>query len=152
MDIEHIRTLRDIVRKFDRELFFQNVASCCNGISPAQCHALLEIERLGKTTVGELAQNLALDKSTVSRTIDGLVNISLIDRVIPKENRRMSVVSLTEAGQKVCKTINYTNDGYFESVLCQFSDDEISEIIRLFAKFTSGMKDNRLSEVGKCCG
>lgn len=151
MTKNQIRDLRNIIRQFDRELFFQNVASCCNGISPAQCHALLEIEKQSVTTVGELAQNLSLDKSTVSRTVEGLVNISLINREIPKENRRTSIIKLTESGKKVCKTIHYANDEYFEQVLSQFNEDEVSQFISHLGKFTNGMQRQRKTDASSCC-
>ena len=38
MDKEFIKKLREHLRIFDRELYLQNNASCCNGISLAQCH------------------------------------------------------------------------------------------------------------------
>ncbi|MCK4750392.1 MAG: MarR family transcriptional regulator, partial [Bacteroidales bacterium] len=88
MKKEYIQHFREILRIFDREVFLQNNASCCNGISLAQCHTLLEIEKNSEISVSDLAMNLSLDKSTVSRTVDGLVNIGMVDRVIPKENRR----------------------------------------------------------------
>ncbi len=48
-----------------------------NGISLAQCHTLLEIEKSHEISISELANTLSLDKSTVSRTVDGLVNINM---------------------------------------------------------------------------
>jgi DNA-binding MarR family transcriptional regulator len=70
-----IEQFRQILRDFGREINLQNSASCCRGISVAQCHTLLEIEKHREISVTDLARNLSLDKSTVSRTVDGLVNI-----------------------------------------------------------------------------
>ena len=77
MENKYINQFREIIRIFDREVSFQNSASCCNGISVAQCHTLLEIENNNEISISELAGNLSLDKSTVSRTVEGLVNINL---------------------------------------------------------------------------
>lgn len=139
MDKEYIRHFREILRVFDRELYLQNNASCCKGVSLAQCHTLLEIEKNDEISVTELAKNLALDKSTVSRTVDGLVNLKLADRVIPKENRRKAMIHLTDNGQQVCKTINYTNDTYISTVLKDFSDEERLQFLNLFRKLTCNM-------------
>ena len=143
MNKEFIHLFRETMRTFDREIFYQNNASCCNGISLAQCHTLLEIEKNSKISISELAKNLSLDKSTVSRTVEGLVNISLVNRVIPKENRRKAILNLTENGNKVCKTINYTNDTYVEKILANFSLDEQREFLRLFQKLTLNMSGQR---------
>ncbi len=145
MDQNYIHHFRHIIRIFDRELFFQNNASCCNGISVAQCHTLLEIEKNSEISVSELANNLSLDKSTVSRTVEGLVNINLVDRVIPKENRRMAQINLTDSGKQVCSTINYSNDAYIKAVLKDFTREEREEFLRLFEKLTRNMSEVRKS-------
>lgn len=141
-----IQDFREILRIFDREMYLQNNASCCNGISLAQCHTLLEIEKNSDISVSALAQNLRLDKSTVSRTVDGLVNIHMLNRVIPKENRRKTLINLTGSGKQVCTTINYTNDLYVKKVLSDFTTQEREELLRLFSKLTSSMVAFRSQE------
>jgi DNA-binding MarR family transcriptional regulator len=143
MDKNYMRHFREILRIFDREIFLQNNASCCNGISLAQCHTLLEIEKNSEISVSELAKNLSLDKSTVSRTVDGLVNIKMVDRIIPKENRRKAMINLTDNGKQVCSTINYTNDSYIRKVLHDFTTEEREEFLRLFKKLTCNMASIR---------
>jgi len=143
MKKEFIKNFRETIRILDREMFYQNNASCCNGISLAQCHTLLEIEKNKEISISELASNLSLDKSTISRTVDGLVNISLVDRIIPKENRRKALLNLTKSGEQVCKTINFSNNTYIENVLKDFRNDEQAEILRLLNKLTANMASER---------
>lgn len=100
MNQKYIQQFRECFRILEREIFFQNTASCCNGVSLSQCHALLEIENNDKISVTELAQNMQLDKSTVSRTVDGLVKMDMVDRVIPDENRRKAILNLTEKAKR----------------------------------------------------
>jgi hypothetical protein len=51
-----VKTFRELLRRFDRELFMQNCNTCCDGITRAQCHTLLEIESSGKESMTELAK------------------------------------------------------------------------------------------------
>ncbi len=139
MNQNYIQQFRETIRILEREIFLQNTASCCNGVSLSQCHTLLEIENNNKISVSELAQNMQLDKSTVSRTVDGLVKMDMVDRVIPIENRRMALLNLTDEGKKVCKTINYSNDSYIENILRDFSDREREEFLKLLGKLTQNM-------------
>jgi len=139
MDKKFIHQFREIIRIFDRELFMQNNASCCNGISLAQCHTLLEIEKSKEISISELASSLSLDKSTVSRTVDGLVNINMVDRIIPNDNRRKAILNLTDNGKQICTTINYSNDSYIKQVLDDFTENEREEFLRLFRKLTCNM-------------
>ena len=149
MDIEFIRKLRKTLRTFDREVHFQDIKSCCNGVSFAQCHTLLEIENNQEISVTELANNLSLDKSTTSRTVDGLVNIGLVDRQIPKENRRMATLSLTQQGKKTCDDINFFNDKYISGALEEFSEEEMNIFLSLFDKLTANMAKMR-EKVTEC--
>ncbi len=140
-DDQIIKKFREILRRLEREIYIQSNESCCcgNGITLAQCHTLLEIESKKKESVSELAKSLGLDKSTISRTIDGLVNIGLVDRKIPAENRRMSILSLTKEGEEVCCSINGNNDKYYYEVLSVLTGPEKKELISLFEKITGRM-------------
>lgn len=145
-----VTKFRSVLRRFEREIFMLNNDSCCNGITLAQCHTLLEIQSKEKESVTELSKTLGLDKSTVSRTVDGLVNIGLLDRTIPAENRRMATIQLTDAGKNICNTINGSNDYYFENTLSVFTEQEKDELIRLLEKVTSRMAELR-SKSDECC-
>lgn len=149
-DNQTVKKFRELLRRFERELFMQNSDSCCNGVTLAQCHTLLEIESKGKESLTELAKTLGLDKSTISRTVDGLVNIGLVDRTIPLENRRMSTIQLTDAGKNICHTINSSNDKYFEDTLSVLTDDEKVIIIQLLEKVINRMIQLR-SDDDTCC-
>lgn len=138
-----IRKFRDLLRSFERELYFQNISSCCNGVSLAQCHTLLEIEGKEKISVSELAKNLSLDKSTVSRSIDGLVKKGFIHRNIPSENRRTTELQLTEEGIITCENINWNNDDFISNSLEKINEDEQSQFLRLFEKITNTMVEIR---------
>ena len=104
----------------------------------------MEIENKGEVSVSELAQNMSLDKSTVSRTVDSLVNMKLINREIPSENRRMSIISLTDSGQNTCDDINSVNDSYIEKNLSVLTKDEQNELMRLLEKITNNMISTRM--------
>jgi len=147
MKKEYIQQLREILRVFDRELFLQNNASCCNGISLAQCLTLLEIEKNSEIGVSELATKLSLDKSTVSRTVDGLVNIKMVNRAIPEKNRPLTLINLTDSGKEVCSNINFTNDSYVREILNDFTDEEKEELLRLFDKMTGKMEAIRVQKM-----
>ena len=147
MKEEFIQEFRENLRIFGREIFLQNNASCCNGISLSQCHTLLEIEKNSEISVSDLAKKLSLDKSTVSRTVDGLVNIKMVNRAIPKENRRLALIKLTGSGKEVCSSINFTNDSYVRELLNDFTDEEKEELLRLFDKMTGTMEAIRVQKM-----
>ena len=145
MDKNYIREFREVLRRFEREIFFQKNESCCNGVTLAQCHTLLEIENKGKISVTDLAKNLSLDKSTISRTVDGLVNMGFVERTIPENNRRMATISLTQQGKKTGKDINCNSDKYIQDTLAVLDEKEKEELLRLLSKITLSMSKLRSS-------
>ncbi len=100
MEKTKIREFRKALRQLERLIDSQQ-KFCCNGVTLAQCHALLEVEELGQATTGQLADSLNLDKSTLSRTIDGLVNLRLLERLSDPKDRRIIPPSL-KMSQTIC--------------------------------------------------
>jgi DNA-binding MarR family transcriptional regulator len=107
MDIQTIQNFRRSLRSIEREVEQQikNDTVCC-GVSLAQCHVLMELGLGGGMTIAELAEIIKLDKSTLSRTIDSLVQTGLVDRTIDPADRRYMQIKLTEQGHKVFNDIN----------------------------------------------
>lgn len=140
MNNKTIESFRENLRHFERELHKQNTSQCCSGVSLAQCHTLLELEKHTTLTLNELANKLNLDKSTVSRTVEGLVNLKLLTRTIPKENRRIVKLSLTKQGKEVCNTINTGNNLYFTQVLDILSEEDLNKFLETFEHIVKQMK------------
>jgi DNA-binding MarR family transcriptional regulator len=136
-----IRSFRKTLRKFEREIekHLESTRSC--GIGLAQCHALLELEDLGITTIGGLASSLNLDKSTASRTVDGLVAAGLVQRTADTGDRRFSRISLTRDGIEKCIIINRMNDDFFEGMLELVSGTERDGLIKYFMILTDALAE-----------
>jgi len=132
------KTLRIFERALDNQLKNTN---CCGGITLAQCHTLLALEELGSCSMNELAQNLGLDKSTVSRTIDGLVKIGLVSREIDTESRRRSMLTPTRQGEKTVESINNENNLFFGEVLSQVPTENRDMVLEGFELLTKAFKN-----------
>ena len=109
MKNREIRQFRHVLRQFSRLLHSQ-LRTCCSAVTLAQCLVLLEVDEIGTPSVGQLAANLRLDNSTLSRTVDGLVAKELVERVHDEDDRRVVLVQLTEEGEAVSSSIHEDND------------------------------------------
>lgn len=118
--LRDVRRLRAAIRVLERELALDLRAqtSCC-GVTTAQCHLLLELDRRGAIGGGELAAALGLDKSTLSRTLDGLEASSLVARAPDPEDGRAQRVSLTADGREVVRRIDGACDGDYRALLAR---------------------------------
>ena len=148
MKRSEIRTFREDLRRFERLATSQfKGSSCCSGVTLAQCHVLLEIEAREISSLGELAQALGLDKSTLSRTVDAVVNIGLVDRVFDPRDRRSVRLSLTSQGQTTCDRINEGNDGLFNRVFERIEPAGQQTVLKSFHELVAAME----AEMGGSC-
>lgn len=138
--------LRELLRILVRNLglFEKGEASCC-GTTIAQCHAIVEIGRGSQISLNELAEVLGLDKSTMSRTINNLVESELAIREIHPEDRRYVTIELTEKGKEVFENIEGSMELYYKNILNSIPENKREQVIESLKLLTDAIKQN------KCC-
>lgn len=138
--------LRELLRILVRDLGIleKSDASCC-GISLAQCHAIVEIGRADKISLVDLADILGLDKSTMSRTINNLVDAGLVLRELDMENRRYVIIQLTDNGKSIFQNTEESMNNYYLDVFNSIPEDKRNQIIESLQLLTSAVEENR------CC-
>jgi DNA-binding MarR family transcriptional regulator len=75
-------------------------ARCC-AMSLSRCQVLVEIGRGAPLSLVELAGKLGLEKSTVSRLVDALVDEGLVERAESADDRRYVALGLTAEGKEL---------------------------------------------------
>ncbi len=147
-----VREFRANLRVLEREveLSMTSEAGCC-GVTFAQCHLVLEVERLGQTTITGLASVVALDKSTLSRTVDAAVRAGLLDRVVDPGNRRQQLISLTDRGRKKAEEINRLCDASYTRLFDFIPANQRGAVIRSVAILAEAMRMKRRNPDAACC-
>lgn len=87
--ITQIKQLQD--RIFERLLAENGIE-----ISGGQGRILFILWKDDDLTISEISEKTSLAKNTVSAVIDGMVNKGIVERSINPQNRRQTIVSLTE--------------------------------------------------------
>lgn len=138
--------LRELIRILVRDLgvLEKSDASCC-GVSLAQCHAIVEIGRKEKISLVDLASLLGLDKSTMSRTINNLVESDLVLRDLDMENRRYVIIQLTEKGSSVFRNIEESMDVYYMSIFNSIPENKRNQVLESLQLLKEAVESN------KCC-
>lgn len=136
--------LRELIRIVVRHLGIleKNDATCC-GVSLAQCHAIVEIGRNDKVSLGDLANTLGLDKSTMSRTTNNLVESELVNRDLDQENRRYVNIQLTEKGQTVFKTIEESMSEYYEGIFNMIPEEKRVQVLESLIILKEAVEKNK---------
>lgn len=133
-----IKNLRESVRQMERKLGILDESEVsCHGISLAQCHALVEIGRAKSISLIELSELLNLDSSTMSRTVNNLVNNGMAGRELDSNDRRYVTIKLTENGLKKFMRIEDNMNLYFtnifESIPCEKQEQVLESLQILVA-------------------
>lgn len=145
MDPKVVTAFRKTLREFERELDQQNNSSCCCGVTLAQCHVLMELSASDNLSLNQLSDQLSVDKSAASRTVETLVSKEMVHRSIPRENRRTTILSLTGTGTRVSQQINDGNNDYYAKVLQGIPAEDLAVFLRTFQEIVSRMsKLNRV--------
>ncbi|WP_404466621.1 MarR family winged helix-turn-helix transcriptional regulator [Planococcus rifietoensis] len=112
--------------------------NCCTvddvEISLVQSHILYEIDRREWPSMQQVADALATDLSTFSRQVQSLMKIGLITKVPSSEDKRISVLGLTEEGQKVALAIHRDMEAHLEEIfshMTEFEQDMVLQSIKL---------------------
>jgi DNA-binding MarR family transcriptional regulator len=72
-----------------------------SGLNTARWRTLAVIERIENCSMSQLALYCAIDRTTLTRSVDQLVENGLVHRWTPPRDRRRVNLALTEAGQAV---------------------------------------------------
>ena len=150
MDTEKIRLLREKLRLLERESNdrFRSDSGCC-GLTLGQCHTLLEVGNKGEISLVELALNLGLDTSTLSRTINGLVFLGLVNRLANEKDRRYIAISLTGQGRKIFNEIEKIFNDYFSGVLKLIPVKQREAVVESISLFSDALR--KYNDSAGCC-
>jgi len=134
--------LREATRLLMRTLgaLEKNEAVCC-GITLTQCHIIVETGRRQSISVNELSELLNLDKSTVSRGVEQLVNTEIVVRKPDINDRRYVMLQLTEKGEELFRNIEQRMGVYSEEILACLPEEkreQVIESLQLFSKALHG--------------
>lgn len=130
--------LRILVRKLG--VLERGEASCC-GITLSQSYTIVEIGRAGTMSANLLTEILGVDKSTVSKSVDKLVNNGILVRDIDPEDRRSIILCLSDKGQLAFEEVEKRATIYFEEVVAGIPDDKRAQIIESLQYLVQALKN-----------
>jgi DNA-binding MarR family transcriptional regulator len=139
-----IRAFRRGLRRLEREIGLALAAdSGCCGVTAVQCHTLLEAAERPGASLGELAECLAVDLSTMSRTVDGLTAKGWCVRTADPDNRRRLALNLSAAGRDKVDAIDERCDGAYARVLARIPEERRAAAVIAVADLAEAMRQAR---------
>ena len=119
----------------------------CHDLTSSQCYTLLEIGTCGEVSLVELASSLNLDTSTLSRTVQSLVVLGMVNRTTNAKDRRFVKISLSERGKEIYEAIGRLYYDFITRVFAQIPARKHETVLESIGVFADAMK--QANEAGR---
>lgn len=133
-----VEAAREIVMTATRALVglaAQSLAEVSDDVSLAQYRVLVLLDGLGPQTMGQLAEYMGVNPSTVTRVCDVLVDKKLIRRRSGEGNRRTVRAELTALGQKRVDQVMNRRRQLIDAALARMAPEAQGRLVRSLAEF-----------------
>lgn len=138
--------LREVARLYTRAQ--RVVAECCR-TGTTQCQLLVELGRSGPLPLSELGARLNLEKSWVSRAVDGLVERGWATKEPNPLDARSWLVTLTADGDDRVLELNATLDNHAARVLEHLSERDRASVEKSLLILLKALRED--VDIPSCC-
>jgi DNA-binding MarR family transcriptional regulator len=109
-------------------------------LSPVAYSMLMALSDSGPRRASDLVEIFSIDKGAVSRQVQALLELGLIERTPDAEDRRAMILAISEEGHRRLAHISATRRHEVSERLEEWSAEELSEFVRLLALYNSALE------------
>jgi DNA-binding MarR family transcriptional regulator len=102
------------------------------GLSMAQLHILYTLQRNGEMPMSRLAEVLNVSLSNATGLIDRIEERGFVERTRVPEDRRIVLIRVTEAGERMLREIDALSDELLRSVLGHLDRSKLAGVRQAF--------------------
>ncbi len=100
---------------------------------------LVGIERKGPIGVGELADGVGRDYTTVSRQVAKLESLRLVARRTSKSDKRVCEATITAKGRAMTDALDAARERLASTLLADWSKKDLQDLARLMRRFADDL-------------
>lgn len=134
---DFFRELVLLHRPFDHHLQ-QQLAK--HGLFRAQWSVLYRLFHEKSSTIGELAKSQFVEKPTMTKIVNRLFEMELVER-IQSEDRREKRIRLTDHGRMIYSEVRKSIDQFEQKIVENISLEEQQEVIRIMSTVRSNLSN-----------
>jgi DNA-binding MarR family transcriptional regulator len=124
----------------------RTLVTCCD-LTATQAYSLQALQELGEVTMNELAVEMRLHGTTMTRMIDSLVEKGLAERHQDPSDRRVVRVTLSENGLSTVEGLQQAKRQFLAAAFEELSEGEREVILKALRRLTA-----KAEELGaRCC-
>jgi DNA-binding MarR family transcriptional regulator len=95
-------------------------------------------------TIGELADQVGRDYSTISRQVARLQDLGFVRSQPAFSDRRQRLLNVTATGKRTIRKIDRARNAVMSEVLSGWSQVEISDLVRMTARLAAAMRPREI--------
>jgi len=135
--------MTEIVERYERATYMINRRLSSkvrevlpSDITPEQLFILRYLKRNSDVSSSELADLLCVGKSTISSTINRMVNKGYVERIPSQEDRRVVYLSLTEEGERQHNSVEQDIYNIIQPYINKIGEEKAFEYIAVLEHIT----------------
>ena len=109
-------------------------------LSPVAYSMLMALNESGSRRASDLVGLFSVDKGAVSRQVQSLLELGLIERAPDPEDRRAAILSITEEGSRRLASIAAARRSEVIDRLAEWSDEDLQAFVSAMARYNSALE------------
>ena len=109
------------------------------GLNQSQVAALIHLDRVEEISQTDLAARLGMRKAATGTLIEGLEGKGLVERSRGRDDRRLQLVSITEAGRRVVDDVDHMAEGLGTQYRRGISREERAQLVSILQRLRANL-------------
>lgn len=109
------------------------------GLNQSQVAALIHLDRVEELSQTDLAQRLGMQKAAAGTLIDGLEGKGLVERERSRDDRRLQLVSITEAGRRLVGEVDRMGEALGTALRQGISREERTQLVSILQRLRQNL-------------
>lgn len=140
-DIRLLESSFRLAHTLKRQLH-QHIESLDLGIAPMHVHVMKIIERKAPCTAQDIAQFLERDKAQVTRLLNTLIDLELIEKNPNPTDKRSQLLGFAEKGRDIMRQIDPVDEAIIEKMTRGLNAQDLESFYRITAQMSDNLSDD----------
>ncbi len=136
------RELSTLIRRLKR-VVAERAVEVHPDLQPAAYWILTHLEHHGSQRAATVAEHLELDKGAVSRHVQHLLDLGLLDRTPDPDDGRATLLALSEDGARRLSAVDQHRRQWFGEALGSWDDDELAGFAAGLSRYNRTLEQAR---------
>ena len=111
------------------------------GLNQSQVAALIHLDRVEQLSQTDLARRIGMRKAAAGTLIDGLEGKGLVERTRSREDRRLQLVSITDAGRAVVDEVDHMGEQLGTALRTGVTRDERAQLVSILQRLRDNLRE-----------